>query len=113
VKNLGKLARPYRVEDAVGKDSTIKHVMSGVNPQGCQVYSFKVPSEEELNHLSVADQPVMALISGAPGVAGKELLRARPKRLRFLIFNTAGRLVYHARRVVPRLASSLAQIASW
>jgi hypothetical protein len=42
-----------------------------------------------------------------------ELLRARPKRLRFLIFNTAGRLVHHARRVVLRLASSLAQIASW
>jgi PPK2 family polyphosphate:nucleotide phosphotransferase len=36
--------------DAAGKDSTIKHVMSGVNPQGCQVYSFKQPSEEELNH---------------------------------------------------------------
>jgi hypothetical protein len=42
-----------------------------------------------------------------------ELLRARPKRLRFLIFNTAGRLVHHARRVVLRLASSLTQIASW
>jgi PPK2 family polyphosphate:nucleotide phosphotransferase len=36
--------------DAAGKDSTIKHVMSGVNPQACQVYSFKTPSEEELNH---------------------------------------------------------------
>ena len=36
--------------DAAGKDSTIKHVMSGVNPEGCQVYSFKAPSEEELNH---------------------------------------------------------------
>jgi len=36
--------------DAAGKDSTIKHVMSGVNPQGCQVFSFKAPSEEELNH---------------------------------------------------------------
>ncbi|HEY9734600.1 MAG TPA: polyphosphate kinase 2 family protein [Drouetiella sp.] len=36
--------------DAAGKDSTIKHVMSGVNPQGCQVYSFKAPSVEELNH---------------------------------------------------------------
>jgi Transposase DDE domain group 1 len=42
-----------------------------------------------------------------------ELLRARPKRLRFLIFNTAGRLVHHARRVVLRLTCSLAQIASW
>jgi PPK2 family polyphosphate:nucleotide phosphotransferase len=36
--------------DAAGKDSTIKHVMSGVNPQGTQVFSFKVPSVEELDH---------------------------------------------------------------
>jgi len=36
--------------DAAGKDGVIKHVMSGVNPQGCQVYPFKVPSEEELDH---------------------------------------------------------------
>ena len=36
--------------DAAGKDGTIKHVMSGVNPQGCQVVSFKTPSEEELDH---------------------------------------------------------------
>ncbi|MCI0704665.1 MAG: polyphosphate kinase 2 family protein [Planctomycetia bacterium] len=36
--------------DAAGKDGTIKHVMSGVNPQGCQVFSFKKPSAEELDH---------------------------------------------------------------
>jgi PPK2 family polyphosphate:nucleotide phosphotransferase len=36
--------------DAAGKDSTIKHVMSGVNPQGCQVTAFKAPSSEELDH---------------------------------------------------------------
>ena len=36
--------------DAAGKDSTIKHVMSGINPQGCQVVSFKHPSAEELDH---------------------------------------------------------------
>lgn len=36
--------------DAGGKDGVIKHVMSGVNPEGCQVYSFKQPSNEELNH---------------------------------------------------------------
>jgi PPK2 family polyphosphate:nucleotide phosphotransferase len=36
--------------DAAGKDGTIKHVMSGVNPQGCQVVSFKAPSQEELDH---------------------------------------------------------------
>src|SRR5256885_11160728 len=36
--------------DAAGKDGAIKHVMSGVNPQGCQVHSFKQPSPEELDH---------------------------------------------------------------
>jgi len=36
--------------DSAGKDGVIKHVMSGVNPQGCQVFSFKHPSEEELDH---------------------------------------------------------------
>jgi PPK2 family polyphosphate:nucleotide phosphotransferase len=36
--------------DAAGKDSIIKHVMSGINPQGCEVHSFKQPSEEELQH---------------------------------------------------------------
>lgn len=36
--------------DAAGKDGTIKHVMSGVNPQGCQVFSFKRPSAEEIDH---------------------------------------------------------------
>jgi PPK2 family polyphosphate:nucleotide phosphotransferase len=36
--------------DAAGKDGTIKHVMSGVNPEGCQVYAFKAPSVEELDH---------------------------------------------------------------
>ncbi len=36
--------------DAAGKDSVIKHVMTGINPQGCQVHSFKAPSAEELDH---------------------------------------------------------------
>lgn len=40
----------FQAMDAAGKDGVIKHVMSGVNPQGCQVTSFKVPSEEELDH---------------------------------------------------------------
>ncbi|MDD1684049.1 MAG: polyphosphate kinase 2 family protein [Methanoregula sp.] len=40
----------FQAMDAAGKDSTIKHVMSGVNPQGVQVKSFKVPSAEELDH---------------------------------------------------------------
>ena len=40
----------FQAMDAAGKDSTIKHVMSGINPQGCQVFSFKQPSQEDLAH---------------------------------------------------------------
>jgi PPK2 family polyphosphate:nucleotide phosphotransferase len=40
----------FQAMDAAGKDGVIKHVMSGVNPQGCQVYSFKTPSSEDLDH---------------------------------------------------------------
>lgn len=40
----------FQAMDAAGKDGIVKHVMSGVNPQGCQVYSFKAPSELELQH---------------------------------------------------------------
>jgi PPK2 family polyphosphate:nucleotide phosphotransferase len=40
----------FQAMDAAGKDGAIKHVMSGVNPQGCEVYSFKAPSAEELSH---------------------------------------------------------------
>jgi PPK2 family polyphosphate:nucleotide phosphotransferase len=40
----------FQAMDAAGKDGTIKHVMSGVNPQGCQVFSFKQPSSEDLAH---------------------------------------------------------------
>lgn len=40
----------FQAVDAAGKDGTIKHVMSGVNPQGCQVFSFKKPSAEDLDH---------------------------------------------------------------
>jgi PPK2 family polyphosphate:nucleotide phosphotransferase len=40
----------FQAMDAAGKDSAIKHVMSGINPQGCQVFSFKHPSAEELEH---------------------------------------------------------------
>lgn len=40
----------FQSMDAAGKDSSIKHVMSGINPQGCQVFSFKHPSTEELEH---------------------------------------------------------------
>lgn len=40
----------FQAMDAAGKDGTIKHVMSGLNPQGCEVYSFKTPSATELDH---------------------------------------------------------------
>lgn len=40
----------FQAMDAAGKDSAIKHVMSGINPQGCEVHAFKRPSDEELDH---------------------------------------------------------------
>jgi polyphosphate kinase 2 (PPK2 family) len=40
----------FQAMDAAGKDGAIKHVMSGVNPQGCQVFSFKTPTSEDLDH---------------------------------------------------------------
>lgn len=40
----------FQAMDAAGKDGAIKHVMSGINPQGCQVFSFKAPTSEELDH---------------------------------------------------------------
>ena len=49
-QNTHALLIIFQAMDAAGKDSTIKHVMSGINPQGCQVYSFKAPSAEELDH---------------------------------------------------------------
>jgi len=48
--NSHSLLLIFQAMDAAGKDSAIKHVMSGVNPQGCQVYSFKHPSTAELAH---------------------------------------------------------------
>jgi PPK2 family polyphosphate:nucleotide phosphotransferase len=49
-QNSWALLVMFQAMDAAGKDSAIKHVMSGVNPQGCQVYAFKEPSAEELDH---------------------------------------------------------------
>jgi len=49
-QNLWSVLLIFQAMDAAGKDSTIKQVMSGINPQGCQVFSFKAPSEEELDH---------------------------------------------------------------
>lgn len=49
-QNMYGLLIIIQAMDAAGKDGVVKHVMSGVNPQGCQVYSFKSPSAEELDH---------------------------------------------------------------
>ena len=49
-RTAGRVLLIFQAMDAAGKDGTIKHVMSGVNPQGCQVFSFKAPSAEELDH---------------------------------------------------------------
>src|SRR5438105_6247066 len=49
-QNRWSLLLVFQAMDAAGKDGTIKHVMSGVNPQGCQVFSFKQPSAEDLDH---------------------------------------------------------------
>jgi len=49
-QNRWSLLLVFQAMDAAGKDGTIKHVMSGVNPQGCQVFSFKQPSLEDLEH---------------------------------------------------------------
>jgi PPK2 family polyphosphate:nucleotide phosphotransferase len=49
-QNTQALLILFQAMDAAGKDGTIKHVMSGLNPQGCEVHSFKAPSAEELDH---------------------------------------------------------------
>ena len=49
-QNVYSLLIIFQAMDAAGKDGAIKHVMSGINPQGCQVVSFKVPSDEERDH---------------------------------------------------------------
>lgn len=49
-ENTRGLLMIFQAMDAAGKDGTIKHVMSGINPMGCQVFSFKSPSAEELDH---------------------------------------------------------------
>ncbi len=55
----------FQAMDAAGKDGAIKHVMSGVNPQGCQVFSFKQPSAEELDH-----DFLWRTTAGCPSAAG-------------------------------------------
>jgi PPK2 family polyphosphate:nucleotide phosphotransferase len=72
--------------DAAGKDGTIKHVMSGINPQGCQVYSFKQPSSEELDHTFLW-----------------RCMRALPERGRIGIFNRS----YYEEVLVVRVHEEL------
>lgn len=74
--------------DAAGKDGTIKHVMSGVNPQGCQVFSFKQPSAEELDHNYLW-----------------RYWKAMPERGRIGIFNRS----YYEEVLVVRVHPALAQ----
>src|SRR3990170_3750670 len=76
----------FQAMDAAGKDGTIKHVMSGVNPSGCQVFSFKAPSAEELDH----DYMWRAL-------------RALPERGRIGIFNRS----YYEEMLVVRVHPEL------
>ena len=54
--------------DAAGKDGAIKHVMSGVNPQGCQVYSFKSPRPKELDTISCGARPACLPERGHIGI---------------------------------------------
>jgi PPK2 family polyphosphate:nucleotide phosphotransferase len=78
----------FQAMDAAGKDSTIKHVMSGVNPQGCQVFSFKAPTTEDLDH----DYLWRAV-------------RALPERGRIGIFNRS----YYEEALVVRVHEELLQ----
>ena len=76
----------FQAMDAAGKDSAIKHVMSGVNPQGCEVHSFKAPSHEDLDHDFMW-----------------RCLRRLPQRGRIGIFNRS----YYEETLVVRIHSEL------
>ncbi|HXZ86007.1 MAG TPA: polyphosphate kinase 2 family protein, partial [Myxococcota bacterium] len=78
----------FQAMDAAGKDGVIKHVMSGVNPQGCQVFSFKHPSAEDLDHDFLW-----------------RTSRALPERGRIGIFNRS----YYEETLVVRVHSELLQ----
>jgi len=79
----------FQAMDAAGKDSAIKHVMSGVNPQGCQVYSFKAPTSEELDHTYLW-----------------RCMKALPERGRIGIFNRSYYEETLVVRVHPRILDS-------
>ena len=72
----------FQAMDAAGKDGTIKHVMSGINPQGCQVYSFKGPSAEELDHDFLWRTMKCLPERGRIGIFNRSLLRGGPRRAR-------------------------------
>lgn len=78
----------FQAMDAAGKDGAIKHVMSGVNPQGCQVYSFKAPTSEDLDHDYMW-----------------RCMRALPERGRIGIFNRS----YYEETLVVRVHRELLQ----
>jgi PPK2 family polyphosphate:nucleotide phosphotransferase len=95
----------FQAMDAAGKDGAIKHVMSGVNPQGCQVFSFKHPSEAELQHdflwRTTRDLPARGRI----GIFNRSyyeevlILRVHPELLRAeaLAEPTGGKALWHGR----------------
>ena len=78
----------FQAMDAAGKDGAIKHVMSGINPQGCQVYSFKSPSAEELDHDYLWRS-----------------MKALPERGRFGIFNRS----YYEEVLIVRVHNEILQ----
>jgi PPK2 family polyphosphate:nucleotide phosphotransferase len=95
----------FQAMDAAGKDGAIKHVMSGVNPQGCQVFSFKHPSDAELQHdflwRTTRDLPARGRI----GIFNRSyyeevlILRVHPELLRAeaLAEPTGGKALWHGR----------------
>ncbi len=68
----------FQAMDAAGKDGAIKHVMSGVNPQGCEVYSFKAPTSEDLDHDYLWRCMKRLPERGRIGIFNRELLRGNP-----------------------------------
>jgi PPK2 family polyphosphate:nucleotide phosphotransferase len=100
--NSWSLLLIFQAMDAAGKDSTIRHVMSGLNPQGCQVFSFRAPSDEELDHdylwrtnknlpergrIGVFNRSYyeeVLVVRVHPELLDKQRLPVRPKKLRTL-----------------------------
>ncbi len=72
----------FQAMDAAGKDGAIEHVMSGVNPQGCQVYSFKAPVAEELDHDFLWRTHERLPERGRIGIFNRSLLRGGAGRAR-------------------------------